>query len=119
MLFGVLFIWQMPHFLAIAILYRDDYAKGGFKMLPVVDRGLVATGLQIVLWSLALVPVTLMPVLFGVSGATYFVAAVLMGLAFLGFGLLCAVRRTRDRRPAPVPRLDHLPALPAGGDDDR
>jgi protoheme IX farnesyltransferase len=65
-------------------------------MLPVVDRNLTATGLQIVLWSLALIPVTLTPVLFGVAGATYFVAAFLMSLAFLGFAVLCAIRGTRS-----------------------
>src|SRR5207247_536222 len=54
-LFGILFFWQMPHFLAIAILYRDDYAAGGFKMLPVVDQGLVATGRQMLLYGFALI----------------------------------------------------------------
>src|SRR5580700_5057675 len=60
-LFGILFFWQLPHFLAIAILYKDDYAHAGFKMLPVIDKDLRATGFQIVIWSLALVPVTLLP----------------------------------------------------------
>src|SRR3954468_17801700 len=88
LLFAVLFLWQMPHFLAIAILYRDDYAKGGFKMLPVVDREGVATARQIVVYSLTLIPVTLMPAVFQVTGVIYFAAALLMGVAFLGFGLL-------------------------------
>jgi protoheme IX farnesyltransferase len=111
-LFIILFMWQMPHFLAIAILYRDDYARGGFKMLPVVDRGLIATGMQIVLWSLALIPVTLTPVLFGVTGATYFVAAFLMSLAFLGFATLCAFRRTRsDARHLFLASIVYLPCL--------
>ena len=111
-LFIILFMWQMPHFLAIAILYRDDYARGGFKMLPVVDGNLVSTSLQIVLWSLALVPVTLTPVLFGVTGATYFVAAFLMSLAFLGFAVLCAVRKTRsDARHLFLVSIVYLPCL--------
>jgi protoheme IX farnesyltransferase len=111
-LFIILFMWQMPHFLAIAILYRDDYARGGFKMLPVVDRNLASTGLQIVLWSLALVPVTLTPVLFGVAGATYFVAAFLMSLAFLGFAVLCALRKTRsDARHLFLASIVYLPCL--------
>jgi protoheme IX farnesyltransferase len=59
-LFLILFIWQMPHFLAIAILYRDDYAAGGFRMLPVVDPDLVSTGRQIVLYGIAMVPVSLL-----------------------------------------------------------
>src|SRR5215207_1337851 len=54
-LFGILFFWQMPHFLAIAILYRDDYARGGFKMLPVVDDDLFVTGRQTVLYAAALI----------------------------------------------------------------
>ncbi len=111
-LFIILFMWQMPHFLAIAILYRDDYALGGFKMLPVVDRDLASTGLQIVLWSLALVPVTLTPVLFGVNGAIYFVAAFLMSLAFLGFAVLCALRKTRsDARHLFLASIVYLPCL--------
>src|SRR3712207_8637585 len=60
-LFGILFFWQMPHFLAIAILYRDDYARGGFKMLPVVDEDLLVTGRQMLLYGLALIPVSLTP----------------------------------------------------------
>jgi protoheme IX farnesyltransferase len=70
-LFGILFFWQMPHFLAIAILYRDDYAAGGFKMLPVVDENLVATGRQMVLYGLALVPVSLMPTGLRMAGPLY------------------------------------------------
>ncbi len=66
-LFGILFFWQMPHFLAIAILYRRDYAAGGFKMLPVVDEDLTITGRQILLYTLALIPVTLLPALIGMA----------------------------------------------------
>jgi protoheme IX farnesyltransferase len=94
-LFGILFFWQMPHFLAIAILYRDDYAAGGFKMLPVVDEGLLVTGRQMLLYGLALIPVSLMPVLLRMAGPVYFVAAAVLGLAFLGFGIACALRKDR------------------------
>ncbi|HWE01750.1 MAG TPA: heme o synthase [Tepidisphaeraceae bacterium] len=98
-LFGILFFWQLPHFLAIAILYRDDYANAGFKMLPVVDRDLRATGLQIVVWSLALIPVTLLPsVLPGplrMTGMLYLLAALAMGLAYTAFGVICAIKRGR------------------------
>src|SRR5215207_9377306 len=83
LLFAILFVWQMPHFLAIAILYRDDYAAGGFKMLPVVDETLETTGRQIVLYGMALIPVSLMPAMLGAAGPAYFTAAVLLGLAFL------------------------------------
>jgi protoheme IX farnesyltransferase len=111
-LFGILFFWQMPHFLAIAILYRDDYAAGGFKMLPVVDEGLVATGRQMLLYGLALIPVSLMPVLLRMAGPLYFVAAVVLGVGFLGFGLACAVRKTRtDARKMFFASIIYLPLL--------
>ena len=111
-LFGILFFWQMPHFLAIAILYRDDYAAGGFKMLPVVDEGLVATGRQMLLYGLALIPVTLMPSVLRMAGPAYFVAAVLLGLAFLGFGVACALRKGRgDARRMFFASIIYLPLL--------
>jgi protoheme IX farnesyltransferase len=98
-LFGILFFWQLPHFLAIAILYKDDYANAGFKMLPVVDTDLRATSLQIVVWSLALVPVTLLPSVLPdklrMTGMLYFFAALLLGIAFTGFGIICAIKRGR------------------------
>jgi protoheme IX farnesyltransferase len=98
-LFGILFFWQLPHFLAIAILYKDDYARAGFKMLPVVDTNLRATGMQIVIWSLALTPVTLLPsVLPGtlrMTGMLYFFSALVMGIIFTTFGVICAVKRGR------------------------
>lgn len=111
-LFGILFFWQMPHFLAIAILYRDDYAAGGFKMLPVVDEGLVATGRQMLLYGLALIPVTLMPVGLRMAGPVYLVAAVVLGLVFLGFGAACAWRKTRvDARRMFLASIVYLPLL--------
>ena len=111
-LFMVLFVWQMPHFLAIAILYKDDYRRGGFKMLPVVDPGLISTGFQMVLWSLALIPVALTAVMFGIAGPAYFAAAFLMSLAFVGFAVLCAVRRTRsDARQLFLASIVYLPCL--------
>ncbi|CAN5671887.1 heme o synthase [soil metagenome] len=91
-LFSILFFWQMPHFLAIAILYRDDYRAGGFKMLPSVEENpkLPITGRMMILYSIALIPVSLFPVMFGVAGPAYFTAAVLLGLAFLSFAISCA-----------------------------
>ena len=111
-LFAILFIWQMPHFLAIAILYKRDYALGGFKMLPVVDADLNFTSRQIVLYATALVPVSLMPSLIGVAGAVYFAFAVLSGLAFLSFGVSCATSKTRvDARKLFFASIIYLPAL--------
>ena len=71
-LFSILFIWQMPHFLAIAILYKDDYAAGGYKMLPNVDRDdLAITAGQIILYNVAMIPVSLAPALIGMAGQAY------------------------------------------------
>ncbi len=119
-LFAILFFWQMPHFLAIAILYRDDYAKGGFKMLPVVDRDLLSTGFQIVIWSVALTAVTLMPYVIGMAGRIYFVSAAIMGLVFTGYGLLCAIRRGRaEARQLFLTSIMYLPLLLAAMMIDR
>jgi protoheme IX farnesyltransferase len=111
-LFLILFFWQMPHFLAIAILYRQDYAAGGFKMLPVVDEDLSCTGHQIVLYALALVPASLMPVMVHMAGALYFVAAILLGMMFLGYGIACAMRKRRvDARKLFFASIIYLPLL--------
>jgi heme o synthase len=111
-LFAILFIWQMPHFLAIAILYKRDYGLAGFKMLPVVDEELSVTGRQIVLYSIALVPVSLMPVIVGLAGEAYFAIALMLGLAFLSFGVSCAMTKTReDARKLFFASIIYLPAL--------
>jgi protoheme IX farnesyltransferase len=111
-LFGILFIWQMPHFLAIAILYRNDYAAGGFKMLPVIDRDLSVTSRQILLYSLCLIPVSLLPVALGMAGAAYFCVATLLGLAFFTFGINVAATKTRDdAKRLFIASIVYLPAL--------
>ncbi|MGH7215291.1 MAG: heme o synthase [Tepidisphaeraceae bacterium] len=111
-LFGILFFWQMPHFLAIAILYRDDYARGGFKMLPVVDPTLETTGRQILVYGMALIPVSLLPSVLHATGAIYFTAAMLLGLAFLSFGVSCAATRSRtDARKLFFASIIYLPLL--------
>jgi heme o synthase len=90
-LFAILFFWQIPHFLAIAWLYRDDYVRGGFVMLPNVDPEGVRTGRQAVSHALGLVLVSLLPALYGLAGAFYLGAAVLLGAAFVA----AAVRFSR------------------------
>lgn len=111
-LFAILFFWQMPHFLAIAILYRDDYARGGFKMLPVVDKDMAMTGRQIILYSLSLVTISLMPALLNMAGVVYFAAALMLGIAFTGFGLVCARSKTRaDARQLFLASIVYLPAV--------
>ena len=77
-LFGIVFFWQMPHFLAIAWMYREDYARAGIPMLPVVDPDGRRTGRQALQYSLVLGPMSLMPVLVGIAGATYAAVAVLL-----------------------------------------
>ena len=111
-LFAILFMWQMPHFLAIAILYKRDYGLAGFQMLPVVDEDLSVTGRQIILYSVALIPVSLMPVHVGLAGQAYFAVALMLGLAFLSFGVSCATSKTRsDARKLFFASIIYLPAL--------
>jgi protoheme IX farnesyltransferase len=93
-LFAIVFLWQIPHFLAIAIIYRRDYADGGFSMLPVVDRHLDLTGRLILLYSIALGAATLIPVFLGMAGSSYCTAAVVLGSAFSGFAFACARSKT-------------------------
>jgi len=91
-LFAILFFWQLPHFLAIAWLYREEYAKAGFVMLPVRDPDGVRTGRQAVSHTFGLIPVSLCPALFGVAGVVYFFGALLLGMAFLW----CAIQFSRE-----------------------
>lgn len=110
--FAILFVWQMPHFLSIAILYRDDYARGGFRMLPVLDEGLDVSTRQIVLYSLTLIPATPFPVALQMAGWIYFAAAVLLGFVFCGFGFVCARTKSRaDARQLFLASIVYLPAL--------
>ncbi len=111
-MFGILFVWQIPHFLAIATLYRDDYRRGGFKMLPVNDPSLAATGRQIMLYSVALFPMSLAPAMIHLSGSIYVAAALLLDTVFLIFAINCAFRRTRlDARKLFFASIIYLPVL--------
>ena len=91
-LFAILFLWQLPHFLAIGWLYREDYARGGFPMLAVTDPHGSATGRQMVLYTTALLPVTLAAGLLASAGRGYLWGAILLGLVFLGCAALFAAR---------------------------
>jgi protoheme IX farnesyltransferase len=84
-LFGILFLWQMPHFLAIAWIYRSDYARGGFPLLTLGEMPGERTSRQMVLYAAALIPVSLLPNALGISGPAYFVGALALGLIFLGY----------------------------------
>ena len=85
LLFGILFLWQIPHFLAIATFRREDYRRAGLKILP-VERGDRVTRHHIVAYLVALVAMTLLLVPFGVGGSFYLVSAIGLGAVFLGFG---------------------------------
>ncbi len=93
-LFAILFFWQMPHFLAIAWLYRADYARAGFPMLPVLEPDGASTGRQAALYAATLVPVSLALSTFGVTGAVYSAGAVACGIAFAAAAVVFALRRT-------------------------
>jgi len=95
-LFAILWFWQMPHFLAIAWMYRDEYASAGFIFLTGRDRDGSATARQAVLYSLCLVLVSLAPTFIGLNTAVYFVGALVLGIAFTALGLNFAWKRTRD-----------------------
>jgi protoheme IX farnesyltransferase len=96
-LFLILFFWQLPHFLALAWMYREDYARGGFPMLPVEEPTGASTGRQVVLQTLALLVVSFLPYGFGIAGEGYLVAALVLGAGFLGFGVAFAAQRSRER----------------------
>ncbi len=111
-LFGIVFLWQMPHFLAIAWLCREDYAKAGLPMLPVVEPDGRSTAHQVVLYASVLVPVSLVPTLIGLAGRTYFAGALGLGLAFLALALRFAWRRTNDTaRHLFLGSISYLPLL--------
>jgi heme o synthase len=93
-LFAILFLWQLPHFLAIGWLYRDDYARGGFPMLAVTDKDGASTGRQAVLYATALLPVTLAAGMLASAGAGYLWGALILGLGFLGCAAAFAWNRT-------------------------
>jgi protoheme IX farnesyltransferase len=99
-LFLIVFFWQVPHFLAIAWIHREDYARGGFLMLPAVDRDGRATARNMVLYCVALIPASLLPALGGQAGLLYTVGATLLGLAFFGctMGFLRSASTASARR---------------------
>jgi protoheme IX farnesyltransferase len=111
-LFSIVFLWQFPHVMAVAWIYRLDYGAAGLKMLPVVDPTGLRAGVQAVAAALVLVPVSLLPTMTGLAGPTYLIWALALGLG----QLYCAVaflRRRDDRTARALFRatLIYLPAL--------
>ena len=89
-LFAILFVWQFPHFFSIAWLYREDYAKGGIRMLPVVEEDGRSTARRILLYSIVLIPISVLPSYMGMAGRLYMAGAVVLGLSLLYFGVRLA-----------------------------
>lgn len=111
-LFAIMFLWQMPHFLAIATLYREDYRAGGYVMLPVVDPKLTATSRQALVYLAALLLVSLAPSLFEMTGTLYATVALLLGTVFMMSGAQLATTRTRkDARMLFFVSIAYLPLL--------
>jgi len=96
-LFAILFFWQIPHFLAIAWMYREEYAQAGFVMLPAVDPDGSRTGRQAVSHTMGLLTVSLTPYLFRLAGPLYLLGALVFGAAFLVAAVLFSRQMTRPR----------------------
>jgi heme o synthase len=111
-LFAILFLWQFPHFYAIAWMYKEDYARAGIRMLPVVEPDGKSTARRILLYSIALIPITLMPKFFAMAGNVYLFGALALGLAFLYAGLRIRWDRTRQQaRRVLLASVVYLPVL--------
>lgn len=109
---AVLFVWQIPHFLALAWLYRKDYERGGFRMLPVVDPNGRITSFFVVLYSLALLPIGLAGTLVGVAGWTYAAASLVLGLGMVVMGVeLYRTRSNGSARRMFLASIAYLPLL--------
>jgi heme o synthase len=111
-LFGIVFLWLMPHFLSIAWLYREDYARAGLPLLPVVEPDGVSTGRQALAYAAALIPVSVAPVFFGLGGPVYVACALVLGTALLALSVQFArVRSTTAARRLFFASIAYLPIL--------
>ena len=111
-LFLILFVWQFPHFDAIAWMYRDDYARGGIRMLPVIEPDGESTARRIVVCSLLMIPISVVPRLLGMTGSIYVLVAIAAGLVLLYFALrLGRERSVTSARHVLLASVLYLPAL--------
>jgi len=111
-LFAILFLWQFPHFYAIAWMYREDYERAGIRMLPVVEPDGESTARRILWFSLALIPISLVPKFLSMTGTVYLIGAAVMGLLFLYAGLCITFDRTRQQaRRVLLASVVYLPVL--------
>jgi protoheme IX farnesyltransferase len=109
---AILFLWQFPHFYAIAWMYREDYSRAGIRMLPVVEPDGESTARQILVFSCLLIPISLLPKWMGMTGSIYMVGAILLGLLFLYAGIRVSLDRTRVRaRKVLLASVLYLPVL--------
>lgn len=107
-LFAILFVWQFPHFFSIAWLYREDYASGGIRMLPVVEEDGRSTAWRVVAYSLILIPLSVLPTLFGMAGEIYLVGAVILGTGLFYFGARLAFLKLPINAPRSKMLARHL-----------
>ena len=111
-LFLIMFLWQLPHFLAIAWMYRADYAQAGMPMLPVVDGDGALTGRQTVLWAGTLLPISQLPYLLGLTNAAYAIGALVLGLLQFVLAVRFAFGRTDgNARALFIGTIAYLPLL--------
>jgi len=111
-LFAILFLWQFPHFYAIAWMYREDYERAGIRMLPVVEPDGESTARRILWFSMALIPISLVPKFLSMTGNVYLVGAAVMGLLFVYAGLRISFDRTRQQaRRVLLASVVYLPVL--------
>jgi protoheme IX farnesyltransferase len=111
-LFGIVFLWQLPHFLAIAWIYREDYARAGFPMLPVIEPDGRSTARQAVVYAAAVLPLSLAPTLIGMTGTAYFAGALGLGIIFIWLALRFARSRSiPDARRLFFGSIIYLPLL--------
>ncbi len=111
-MFAILFLWQFPHFHAIAIMYAEDYARANIKMLPVVEPDLKSTSLQIIGYAALLMPISFLPFFLGMSGWVYLFAAILLGTGFLYISINTAYTKTKtDARTLLKTSVIYLPIL--------
>ena len=109
---AIVFLWQFPHFYAIAWMYREDYSRAGIKMLPVVEPDGESTARQILLFSALLIPISLLPKWLGMAGTIYMVGAIALGMLFLYAGVRVSLDRTRSRaRSVLLASVVYLPVL--------
>ena len=109
---AILFLWQFPHFYAIAWMYREDYSRAGIRMLPVVEPDGESTARQILLYSVLLIPISLLPKWMGMTGTVYLVGAFALGLWFLYSGIRVSLDRTKLRaRRVLLTSVVYLPVL--------